>query len=238
MKLDILVIVAHPDDAELGCGGTMAAHIAKGHKVGIIDLTKGEMGTRGTPEIRQQEADAAAEILKLSVRENIGFRDGFFKNDEEHQLKVIEKIRKYRPDIIITNATYDRHPDHGMGSELIVKSSFLSGLEKIETFDEGVGQEAWRPKSLYHIIQSVYIKPDIVVDVSSFWNTKIKSIQAFKSQFFNPESAESETYISSPEFMKLVEARGKEFGHSIGAEYGEGFNVSKMIGVGLLTDLR
>ena len=237
MKLDLLVIAAHPDDAELACSGTIANEISKGKKAGIIDLTMGEMGTRGTPELRLQEAEAAAEVLKLSVRENMKFKDASFQNDEEHQLKLIQKIRKYRPDIIITNAVSDRHPDHPMGSELTVTSCFKAGLAKIETRDGDEIQEAWRPIVIYHFIQSIFIQPDIVVDVSDQWETKLASIKAYKSQFYDPESNEPETYISSPEFMKLIEARGKEFGHSIGVAYGEGFTVDRNMGVKNISDL-
>lgn len=237
MKLDLLVIAAHPDDAELACSGTIALEIAKGKKVGILDLTMGEMGTRGTPELRLKEAEESAQVLGLSVRENMGFRDAFFSNDEEHQLKLIQKIRKYKPEIILTNAIRDRHPDHAKASELTVVSSFKAGLAKIETQDESGIQAPWRPNMVYHFIQSILIAPDFVVDVSDHWQTKLQSINAFRSQFYNPDSIEPETYISSPEFMKLIEARGKEFGHSIGVPYGEGFTIDRNIGIKDLWDL-
>jgi len=233
MKLDILVLPVHPDDAELGCAGTILKHIALGYKVGIADLTKGELGTRGTAEIRDKEAAKAAEILGLTVRENIGIPDGFFTNTPEYQLKVIESIRKYQPDIIITNAYHDRHPDHGRANELVETSAFLSGLRRIETNFEGIAQEAWRPKQVLHFIQDRYIKPDIIIDVTAYWDKKIESILAYGSQFFNPEWNEDEpqTYISSPDFIKITESRAMEFGKSIQARYGEGFTSRKLLGV-------
>ncbi len=240
MKLDILVLPVHPDDAELGCAGTILKHIALGHKVGIADLTKGELGTRGTAEIREQEATKAAEILGLSVRENIGIPDGLFTNTPEYQLKVIESIRKYQPDIIITNAYHDRHPDHGRANELVEASAFLSGLRRIETNFDGKPQEAWRPKMVLHFIQDRYIKPDIIIDVTEYWDKKIESILAYGSQFFNPDWNEDEpqTYISSPDFIKIVESRAMEFGKSIQARYGEGFTSRKLLGVDNLFALR
>jgi len=233
MKLDILVLAAHPDDAELGCGGTILKHVAMGHKVGVVDLTRGELGTRGTPETRKQEAEDSAKILGLSIRENLGLPDGFFKNEREHQLEVVKAIRKYQPDIILANARYDRHPDHGRGSELAFEASFLAGLAKVDT-----NQPAWRPKVMYHYIQSQFITPDFIVDVSDVWEKKMESIRAFKTQFFDPNSKEADTYISSPAFMKLLESRGQELGHAIGARYGEGYTVRRYPGVNALTDLR
>lgn len=238
MKLDLLVLAAHPDDAELGCGGTIAKQVSLGRKVGVIDFTRGELGTRGTVQTRDQEAQDSARILGLSVRENLNFRDGFFQNDEAHQREVIRVIRKYQPEIVIANATYDRHPDHGKGSSLSFDSCFYAGLAKIETKENGISQSAWRPKLLYHFIQSQMIPPDFVVDVSDFWETKMKSIRAFKTQFHDPTSNEPATFISSPAFIKLLEARGHEFGHSIGAAYGEGFTVRRVIGVNDLFSLR
>jgi len=240
MKLDILVLPVHPDDAELGCAGTILKHIELGYKVGVADLTKGELGTRGSVEIRKAEAAKAAEILGLAVRENIGIPDGFFTNIPEYQLKVIESIRKYQPDIIITNAYYDRHPDHGRANELVETAAFLSGLRRIETSFEGTLQEPWRPKQVLHFIQDRYIKPDIIVDVTNFWDKKIESILAYGSQFYNPEWNEDEpqTYISSPDFIKVTESRAMEFGKSIGAKYGEGFTSRKILGVDDLFALR
>lgn len=238
MKLDILVLAAHPDDAELGCGGTILKQIASGQKVGIVDFTKGELGTRGTIEIREQESNASSKILGLSVRENLNFRDAFYVNDEAHQKEVIRVIRKYQPDIVLANAIYDRHPDHGKGGELAFQSCFLSGLNKIETMDDGKAQEPWRPKVLYHYIQSQLITPDFVIDVTAHWEKKMEAILAFKSQFHDPNSKEPETYISSQGFLKMLDARGIELGHAIGARYGEGFTVRRTIGVDHLTDIR
>jgi len=238
MKLDILVLAAHPDDTELGCGGTVAKHIHNGYSVGIVDLTRGELGTRGTPEIRAAEAADAARILGVSVRDNLGLRDGFFQNDPEHQLSVITAIRKYRPSIVLANAVYDRHVDHGKGASLAHDACFLSGLVKIETRDEhGQPQDAWRPKAVYHYIQSYFLKPDFVVDISDFWDVKMKSVRAFKSQFHDPESTEPQTFISDPAFMKMLESRAQELGHSIGVAYGEGFTIRRTPGVRSLMDL-
>jgi len=239
MKLDILVLPVHPDDAELGCSGTILKHIALGKKVGIVDLTRGELGTRGSAEVRAKEAAASAEILGLSVRENLGIPDGFFENTKEYQLKVISVIRKYRPEIVITNAYYDRHPDHGRSSDLVETSTFLAGLRKVETIADNEPQEAWRPKLLLHFIQDHYIRPDVLVDVTEFWDKKIDSIRAFGSQFHNPEwENEPQTYISSPEFLRGIEARATEFGKSIGAKYAEGFTSRKILGVDNLFDLK
>ena len=237
-KLDILVFAAHPDDAELGCSGTIASHVAKGYKVGIVDFTQGEMGTRGTPEIRLQEADASSKILKLSARENLGFKDVYFQNDEAHQLKMIEMIRKYQPEIVLANAVADRHPDHGKGSNLASTACFMSGLRKIKTQLNGVDQEAWRPKFVYHYIQNNYIEPDFVIDITPFWQTKIDSILAFQSQFYDPSSEEPASFISDPEFLPFIEARAREFGHKILVKYGEGFTVERMIGSENLFDLK
>ncbi|SDS62138.1 bacillithiol biosynthesis deacetylase BshB1 [Mucilaginibacter mallensis] len=238
-KLDILVLPVHPDDAELGCGGTILKHIALGKKVGIVDLTRGELGTRGSAEIRAQEAAAAAEILGLTLRDNLELPDGFFENTKEYQLKVIEVIRKYQPDIIITNAHYDRHPDHGRASDLVETSTFLSGLRKIETYFEGELQQAWRPHLLLHFIQDQYIQPNVVIDVTDYWDKKIDSVMAYGSQFYNPEwKGEPQTYISSPEFIKIIDGRGLEFGKSIQVKYAEGFTSKKIFGVDSLFDLR
>jgi len=237
MKLDILVLAAHPDDAELGCGGTIIKHVARGQKVGVIDFTKGELGTRGTVETRQAEAKASASIMGLSVRENLAFKDGFFENDEVHQLQVIKVIRKYQPDIVLANAIYDRHPDHGKAAELSFRSCFLSGLEKIETKDNDEHQKPWRPKVLYHYIQSQLIKPDFVVDVSDHWEKKMNAVRAYKTQFHDPASKEPETYISSEGFMKMLDARGIELGHAIGCRYGEGFTVHRTIGINHLNEI-
>lgn len=238
MKLDILAFASHPDDIELGCAGTLIAHIAAGKKVGIVDLTEGQLGTRGTPEIRLQEASDAADVMGVAVRDNLGFEDGFFQNDREHQLQVIRKIRQYRPEIVIANAIYDRHPDHGRGADLVSESCFKAGLRMIGTQDEqGEEQEAWRPKVVYHFIQDRFIIPDIVVDVTPYWEKKMETIRAFKSQFHNPNDDSPNTYISSPEFLGFVEARAQELGHTIGVKYGEGFTKERYIGVRNLFDL-
>lgn len=237
MKLDILVLAAHPDDAELTCSATIALHTAMGKKVGIVDFTQGEMGTRGTPELRLEEARKSAEILGLAVRDNLGLADMFFQNDREHQMALIRKIRQYRPDIVLANAIRDRHPDHGRGAQLAIDACFMSGLRKIETELDGQAQEAWRPQQVFHYIQSNYIQPDFVVDVSAHWDKKMAAIHAFESQFFNPSSQEPQTYISSENFIKFIDARGREFGQSIGVTYGEGFTLNKQIGVRSLYDL-
>ncbi|GHB79299.1 bacillithiol biosynthesis deacetylase BshB1 [Persicitalea jodogahamensis] len=237
MKLDILAIAAHPDDVELGCAGTLLAQMALGKKVGILDLTRGELGTRGTPEGRIQEARNAADILGIEVRDNVGLADGFFKNDEVHQRAIIPYIRKYQPDIVLANAVEDRHPDHGRGGQLIYESCFYSGLRMIETYDAaGNQQEAWRPKNVFHMIQDRYIKPDFVVDITPFWEKKVSAMLAFESQFFVPkenpmDDSEPQSYISSPEFMDFIKARAEEFGHAIGVKYGEGFTSRRQLGV-------
>ncbi len=232
MKLDILVLSAHPDDAELGCSGTILAHIAMGKKVGIVDLTRGELGTRGTAETRAAEATESAKILGLSARENLEFPDGFFQNDKNNLLEIIKVIRKYQPELILANAINDRHPDHIMGSELASRACFLSGLIKIDT-----GQAAWRPKNIYHYIQDRMVQPDFIVDITQHWEQKMKSINAYKTQFFHSESKEPQTYISTPEFMHYIESRAVEFGHAIGVKYGEGFTKEKQLGVKNLFEL-
>lgn len=238
MKLDILVLAVHPDDAELGCSGTIARHIAQGKKVGVVDFTRGELGTRGSAEIRDAEAAKAAEILGLHARENLRFRDGFFSNDEAHQLEVIKVIRKYRPEIIITNALDDRHPDHKRAGDLSNDACFLSGLPRIVTELDGVQQEQWRPSLVLQFIQDRYLQPDIIVDITDYMDLKLDSIKAYGTQFFNPEVEETPTYISSPEFFESVIGRAREFGKSIGATYGEGFTSRKLLGVDDLFQLR
>lgn len=238
MKLDILVLAAHPDDAELGCGGTIAKHIKAGYKVGVVDFTLGELGTRGTPQIRQLEAAESARLLGLTVRANLRLPDAFFQNSEEHQRAVIKAIRQYQPEVVLSNAMVDRHPDHGRGSDLAYTACFLSGLSKIETKDDlGKIQKAWRPKAVYHYIQSHFNTPDFVVDISEEWEQKMNAVKAFKTQFFDPQSVEPKTYISTAEFMNLLEARAIEMGHNIGVKYGEGFVARRWIGVKSLFDL-
>ena len=237
MKLDILAFGAHPDDVELGCSGTLAKEISLGKKVGIIDLTRGELGTRGSVAIRNSESANASEILGITVRENLDMRDGFFINDEAHQMKVIEMIRKYQPEIVICNAIQDRHIDHGKGSKLVSDACFLSGLRMIETIVDGKPQEAWRPKVVYHYIQWENINPDFVVDISGFLEVKMESILAYSSQFYNPNTKEPESPISSKNFLDSVKYRAQDLGRIIGAEHGEGFTVERYLAVNSLSDL-
>lgn len=235
MKLDILAFGAHPDDVEISVGGTLAKQASLGNKIGIIDLTQGDLGTRGTPEIRLKEAKAAAKALGVQVRENLGFRDGFFLNDEEHQLKVIAAIRKYKPEMVLTNAPTDRHPDHSKGAELVRVACFLAGLRKIETHDEhGKVQEAYRPSLVLQYIQFQNIKPTIILDVSGFMDQKMESIKAHASQFYDPNSKEPKTVISSKGFFNSIRYRAEDMGRLIGTEHGEGFVSPQDIGV---TDL-
>lgn len=238
MKLDILVLAVHPDDAELGCSGTILKHIAAGKKVGIVDFTRGELGTRGTAETRDKEAAEAAKVMGIHARENLRFRDGFFKNDEQHQLEIIKVIRKYQPEIVLTNALEDRHSDHGRAGDLANDALFLSGLVKIETALDGQKQEAWRPRLVLQYIQDRYLKPDIIVDVTDFMDKKVEAIRAFKTQFDSPDEQDPQTYISSPEFLESVIARAREMGKNIGATFGEGFTSRKLLGVDSLFDLR
>lgn len=233
MKLDILVFGAHPDDAELGAGGTIAKEISRGKKVGIVDLTRGELGTRGSAEIRDSEAAAAAKILGVTVRENLQFADGFFVNDKSHQLEVIKMIRKYQPDMVLCNAVDDRHIDHPKGSQLVSDSCFLSGLIKIDTKAEGEEQwqDPWRPRAVYHFIQWKNLEPDFVVDVTGFIEKKNEAILAYSSQFFDPNSDEPETPISSKNFIDSVTYRARDLGRMVGVEYAEGFNVERFAAV-------
>ena len=231
-KLDVLAFGAHPDDVELGCGATIAKHVSVGKKVGIIDLTRGELGTRGSADIRDLEAAKSANILGVKLRKNMNFKDGFFTNDEEHQLELVKVIREYQPNIILCNAVYDRHPDHSKGSELVSTACFLSGLRKIET-----GQEVWRPKAVYHYIQFKNIDPDFVVDVSDFMEQKVAAVEAFSSQFYNPDSNEPDTIISSQGFLDSVRYRAADLGRLSGVDYAEGFTVEKPPIVNLLEEL-
>lgn len=237
MKLDILVFGSHPDDAELGAGGTIAMEVARGKKVGIIDLTRGELGTRGSAEIRHREAMAAAKILGVPIRENLGFADGFFVNDREHQMSVIRVLRKYRPEIVLCNAVEDRHIDHAKGSKLVSDACFLSGLTRIVTNLSDKSQEAWRPKQVYHYIQWKNLSPDFVVDVSGYINKKSEAILAYSSQFFNADSKEPETPISSKNFLDSVEYRARDMGRLVGVEHAEGFTVERLMAVRNLDDL-
>ncbi len=238
MKLDILAFGAHPDDVELGCGATIAKEISLGKKIIIVDLTRGELGSRGSATIRDAEAAKAAQILKIHGRENLKFRDGFFINDEQNQLEVIKMIRKYQPEIVLCNAVDDRHIDHPKGSKLVSDACFLSGLIKIETVYDGIVQKPWRPKVVYHYIQWKNIEPDFVVDVSEFMDVKIQSILAYDSQFYNPDTKEPETPITSKNFLDSVTYRAQDLGRLIGTNYGEGFTVERYLAVNSLTDLK
>lgn len=237
MKVDILAIGIHPDDVELSCGGTILKHISLGKKVGILDLTLGELGTRGSAEIRTKEAMASAKILGVDFRTQLDFKDGFFENNEAHQRKIIEQIRKHQPEIILCNAVSDRHPDHGRAAKLVADACFYSGLIKIETTLEGKSQNAWRPKAVYNYIQDQYIHPDFVVNISEFIDTKHKSIMAFSSQFYDPKSKEPETPISTKDFLEVINAKMSLWGRAINARYAEGFTVSRYPGVNNLFDL-
>jgi bacillithiol biosynthesis deacetylase BshB1 len=237
MKLDLLAFGAHPDDVEISCAGTIAKEISLGKKIGIIDLTHGELGTRGSATIRDKEAKNAAEILGVSVRENLNFRDGFFINDEKHQIEIIKMIRKYQPQIVLCNAIDDRHIDHGKGSKLVSDACFLSGLTKIETESNGEKQTAWRPKLVYHYIQWKNLEPDFVVDISGFLDIKMKSILAYSSQFYDPNSKEPETPIATKNFLESIDYRSKDFGRLIGTEAAEGFTVERYLAVNSLSDL-
>ncbi len=232
MKVDILAFGAHPDDVELGCGGTLAKMVFLNKKVGIIDLTQGELGTRGSAEIRKKESEEAAKILKVAFRENLNFKDGFFKNDEEHQLKVLSKIRQYQPDIVLCNAPQDRHIDHPKGSKLILDSCFLSGLKKITSYNNEIAQEAWRPNYIFHYIQWQELKPDFIVNLEQeFLDTKVKSVLAYKSQFYDETSSENNTPISSKNFLESVSYRAKNLGRLIGKDSAEGFITSNYLAI-------
>ncbi|MGB5498106.1 MAG: bacillithiol biosynthesis deacetylase BshB1 [Maribacter sp.] len=239
MKLDILVFGAHPDDAELGAGATIAKEVANGKKVGIVDLTRGELGTRGSAAIRDKESDIAGQILGVAFRENLEFADGFFVNDKRHQLAIIQVLRKYRPDIVLCNTIDDRHIDHAKGSKLVSDSCFLSGLIKIDTKMEGDDrwQDPWRPKHVYHYIQWKNIQPDFVVDVSGFIDKKVEAILAYSSQFHDPQSEEPETPISSKNFLESVTYRARDLGRLIGVEHAEGFTSERFPGIKNLNDL-
>ena len=238
MKLDILAFAAHPDDVELTASGTLLAHIALGKKVGIIDLTRGELGTRGSGELRLKEAETSSKILGLHVRQNLGMRDGFFENNEAHQMQIIKVLRTYMPEIVLCNSEVDRHTDHGKAGRLVHDACFLSGLAKINTTaNDGSEQQAWRPKAVYHYIQDYYAHPDIIVDVTPYHATKLESIRAFSSQFFNPNSTEPETPISSENFWAFIEGRARQFGRLIGTTHAEGFTVKRPIGTKDLTQL-
>jgi len=230
MKADILAFGVHPDDVELGCSGTLIAAVAEGKKVVVVDLTRGELGTRGNAETRKVEAAAAAKAMGIHGRENLEMADGFFQNDEINIRKVVAVIRKYQPEIILCNAPEDRHPDHGRSSKLVSDAAFLAGLIKIETTADGVQQGAWRPKYVFHYIQDRYLKPDFVMDISAFIDQKMKAVLAYTTQFNTTDDSEPQTYISKPDFMDVIRARALMFGKRIGVEYAEGYITTKMIG--------
>ncbi|WP_264558964.1 bacillithiol biosynthesis deacetylase BshB1 [Flavobacterium sp. N2270] len=238
MKLDILAFGAHPDDVELGAAGTIAKEVSLGKKVGIIDLTRGELGTRGSAEIRDIEAKNAAEILGVSIRENLQFRDGFFVNDEKHQLEIIKIIRKYKPDIVLCNAIDDRHIDHGKGSKLVSDACFLSGLLKIETTLDGKKQQHWRPKHVYHYIQWKNIEPDFVVDITGYMDNKVSSVLAYSSQFYDPKSKEPVTPITSKNFLDSIKYRAEDLGRLVGVDFAEGFTTERYLAVSSLDNLK
>lgn len=231
MKLDILAIGAHPDDVELGCGGTLAKMISENKKVGILDLTEGELGTRGTALTRKSEAEEAGKILSIAYRENLKFRDGFFKNDDIHKIELIKIIRKYKPDIVLANAVNDRHPDHGKAAKLVYDACFLSGLLKIQTSYNGVTQDKWRPKHIFNYIQWNEEKPDFIIDISHFLDKKIEACMAYKTQFYDPNSLEPNTPITSINFKKSIIYRAENLGRLIGCDAGEGFTSQKWIGL-------
>jgi N-acetylglucosamine malate deacetylase 1 len=237
MKIDLLAFGAHPDDVELSCAGALLVHKKLNYKTGIVDLTRGELGTRGSAEIRDEEARNAGKILGVDVRENLKFSDAFFSVDEKHLREVIRVIRKFHPDIILCNAPSDRHPDHGRGGQLVKEACFLSGLQKIETREGETLQQPWRPKHIFQYIQDEYHHPDFMIDISEVFEKKSEAIRAFRSQFFNPDSNEPQTYISSPEFMRNLEYRAALFGSRIGVKYAEGFLTTKNIGVKNFYDL-
>jgi len=237
IKLDILAFGAHPDDVELGCGGTIAKEIANGKKVGIVDLTRGELGTRGTPELRIKESENASKTIGVEIRENLGFKDGFFKNDESHQLEIIKIIRKFKPNIVLCNAKDDRHIDHPKGADLVVDSCFLSGLKKVKTDLEGKKQDSWRPNNVYHYIQWKNTSPDFLVDISGFEDVKMNAVKCYSSQFYDPSSKEPETLISKKNFLDTIYNRSLDFGRLIGVDHAEGFTTNKAIGVDSINDL-
>ncbi|MFN5182389.1 MAG: bacillithiol biosynthesis deacetylase BshB1 [Bacteroidota bacterium] len=237
MKVDILAFGAHPDDVELSCSGTIVKHISLGKKIAVIDLTQGELGTRGNAELRKKEAEAASLIMGIHARECLNMKDGFFQNDETHQLKVVQMIRKYQPEIVLCNATSDRHPDHARAGRLVADACFLSGLFKVETSNDGKNQDAWRPKAVYHYVQDRFMQPDFVIDISEHADKKQQSILAYASQFYKPDSTEPETPISSPEFLENVFAKMSVFGRPIGARYAEAFCTERTAGVSTLFDL-
>jgi len=237
MTVDILAISVHPDDLELSCAGTILKHISMGYSVGIVDLTQGELGTRGSAKLRLEEAEEARKYFKIEIRDNLGMADGFFQHNEENLKKLAHAIRKYQPKIVLANALSDRHPDHGRAAKLIADACFISGLVKVETTEDGQLQKPWRPNAVYHYIQDHNLEPDLVVDISGFMDQKIEAILKFRSQFYNPDSSDLDTPISSKDFLDFIKAKNRAYGRQIGAEFGEGFNVTRHIGVNNLFDL-
>ncbi|MGD1319454.1 bacillithiol biosynthesis deacetylase BshB1 [Chryseobacterium sp. 2R14A] len=229
MKVDILAFGAHPDDVELGCGGTIAKLISEGKTCAIVDLTRGELGTRGTDLTRKKEATEAAKILGVSARENLGLKDGFLVNSEEYQMEIVKMVRKYRPEIVLANAIDDRHPDHAKGAKLASDACFLAGLRKVETVLDGENQEVWRPKHIFHYIQWKNIEPEFVIDISDHLDKKIEACMAFKTQFYDPTSKEPETPITSKDFYESLTYRAQDLGRLSGVTYAEGFTTEKLI---------
>lgn len=229
MKVDILAIGAHPDDVELGCGGTLAKLISEGKTVAIVDLTEGELGTRGTNVTRAEEAGNASKILGISDRTNLKMKDGFLLNSEEYQMQIVKMIRKYQPEIVLANAVDDRHPDHAKAAKLVSDACFLSGLVKIETSLENENQKAWRPKHIFHYIQWKHITPDFVVDISDFMPKKMEACLAFKTQFYDPNSDEPMTPIASKDFLESLTYRAQDLGRLSGVAFAEGFTTEKLI---------
>ena len=229
--VDILCITAHPDDVEISMAGTMLHHIALGHSVGLVDLTAGELGTRGTPKLRAQEAEAARVVLGARFRYQLGLADGFFRNDKESLLAVVTSIRRHRPRVVFTNAVSDRHPDHGRGAALVAEACFLSGLRKVITTHAGASQETWRPVTLLHAIQDHHLHPDLVIDITPYWEKKLEALLCFRSQFHDPASTEPVSPIARPDFMPYLEGRAREMGRHIMATFGEGFTTARPAGV-------
>lgn len=228
--VDILCVTAHPDDVEISMAGTVLRHVAMGRSVGLVDLTAGELGTRGTPEIRRAEAESARQVIGAAFRYQLALRDGFFRKDEESLLAVIQAVRRHRPAVVLTNAVRDRHPDHGRGADLVAEACFLSGLRRIETIDDGKAQEAWRPRTIYHAVQDRFIEPDLVIDITPYWEQKLEALRCFRSQFHDPASTEPVSPIAREDFLPFLEGRAREMGRLLLCTYGEGFTVRRPIG--------
>ena len=237
MKLDILAIGVHPDDVELGCGGTLLKHIKMGKKVGILDLTRGELGTRGSGTLRVKEAEAARKKMGALVRENLKMKDGFFQHTQENMLKIAKVIRRYQPEIVLANAISDRHPDHGRASKLTADACFIAGLAKVKTYDKKKLQDRWRPKAVYHYIQDHTLKPDFVVDITGYMDQKIEVVLCFGSQFYNPKSKELDSPISSKSFLDSVRAKSSIYGRTSGVEFAEGYNTARPVAINDLFDV-